>query len=94
MSSAFVLPGGIPQGAVLGGLVFMIKFNGALLRPQISRPIQYDSKSCTGKYVDDAYAAASIDMKATLVQDLSVRPKPLQFHQRTGHILPQPQNTL
>ena len=94
MSSEFVLPGGIPQGAVLGGLIFMIKFNGALLRPQIPRPIKYDSKSCTGKYVDDAYAAASIDMKATLVQDLSVRPKPLQFHQRTGHILPQPQNTL
>ena len=88
MSSEFVLPGGIPQGAVLGGLIFMIKFNGALLRPQIPRPIKYDSKSCTGKYVDDAYAAASIDMKATLVQDLSVRPKPLQFHQRTGHILP------
>ena len=30
-----ILPGGGPQGAFLGGLIFMIKYNGAFLRPPI-----------------------------------------------------------
>ena len=32
-SSLKYLPGGGPQGAFLGGLIFMIKYNGAFLRP-------------------------------------------------------------
>ena len=31
------LPAGGPQGSVLGFLIFIIKFNGALLRPRIPR---------------------------------------------------------
>ena len=29
------LPGGGPQGALLGGIIFIVKFNGAFLRPPI-----------------------------------------------------------
>ena len=38
-SSRKMLPGGGPQGAYLGGIVFIIKYNGAFLRPPIPRPI-------------------------------------------------------
>ena len=36
-SSRKLLPGGGPQGAFLGGLIFIIKYNGAFLRPVIPR---------------------------------------------------------
>ena len=36
-STQKMLPGGVPQGAYLGGLIFIIKYNGALLRPSIPR---------------------------------------------------------
>ena len=32
-SSPKMLPGGSPQGTLLGGLMFILKFNGALMRP-------------------------------------------------------------
>ena len=47
-SSRRLLPGSTPQGALLGILLFIIKFNGALLRPVIPRP-----SSLTLNYIDD-----------------------------------------
>ena len=38
-SSRTDLPAGIPQGAYMGGLIFIIKYNGAFLRPSIPRLI-------------------------------------------------------
>ena len=38
-STQKMLPGGGPQGAYMGGIIFMIKYNGAFLRPPIPRPI-------------------------------------------------------
>ena len=38
-SSQKPLPGGGPQGAYLGGLIFIIKYNGAFLRPPVPRLI-------------------------------------------------------
>ena len=53
-SSSQPLPTGIPQGAYLGGLIFIIKFNGAFLRPEIPRnSILAESKSEKLKYIDD-----------------------------------------
>ena len=58
-SSLKMLPAGGPQGAYLGGIVFIIKYNGAFLRPPISRhihPMQgpvTKSKSEKVKFVDD-----------------------------------------
>ena len=92
MSTQRELPGGCPQGAFLGGILFMIKFNGAFLRPPVHRPLT--SKSQTVKFVDDGAIATSIDMKATLIPDSTVRPFPLKFNERTGHILPDNENLL
>ena len=33
------LPGGFSAGTYLGGLLFIIKFNGACLRPPVPRPL-------------------------------------------------------
>ena len=95
-SSEKMLPGGGPQGAYLGGLIFIIKYNGAFLRPPIPRQIQgpvCQSKAETVKFVDDGTIAVSIDLKKCLVTDPVIRPHPRNYHERTGHILP-PENNL
>ena len=66
-SSQKMLPGGGPQGAYLGGLIFIIKFNGAFLRPPVPRQIQgpvSKSRSEKVKFVDDGTVAVSVDLKA------------------------------
>ena len=66
-----LLPGGGPQGAHLGGLIFIVKFNGAFLRPPVPRnvfgPIN-TSKAIAVKFVDDGSVAASVNLnlKTTL----------------------------
>ena len=94
-SSQKMLPAGTLQGAILGGLICIIKFNGALLRPSIPRPITgpiTTSKSIAVKYVDDGTVAVSVDLKSCLAPAPEL-PCPLTFSQRTGHYLP-PQNNL
>ena len=91
------LPGGGPQGAFLGGLIFMIKFNGAFLRPPIPRHLSgpvMKSKAQAVKYVDDGAVAVSIDLKQCLVEDPVIRQKPVNFHERTFHVLPPSNNLL
>ena len=96
-SSAKELPGGGPQGAFLGGLIFIIKYNGAFLRPPIppliSGPVT-KSKAEKVKYVDDGSVAVSINLKKCLIDDPETRPKPLNFHERTQQILPATNNLL
>ena len=92
-----MLPGGGPQGAYLGGLIFIIKYNGAFLRPPIPRQIQgpvVKAKSEKVKFVDDGTVAVSVDLKASLVPDPVDRARPRNFHERTGHILPAENNLL
>ena len=90
------LPGGGPQGAFLGGLIFIIKYNGAFLRPPIPPlmpgPVS-ESKAEKVKYIDDGTVAVSINLKKCLTNDPVSRPRPLNFHERTEHILP-PENNL
>ena len=96
-SSRKLLPGGGPQGAYLGGLIFIIKYNGAFLRPPIPRqtlgPL-VKSKAVKVKFVDDGTVAVSINLKDCIVPDPSTRPRPLNFHVRTGQILPELNNML
>ena len=88
-SSPQQLPAGTPQGAYLGGLIFIIKFNGALLRPAIPRnSLLTHSRSEQVKFIDDGSVAVSIDLQRCLIPDSSCRPLPENFHERTGHILP------
>ena len=93
-SSPRSLPGSTPQGALLGGLIFIVKYNGASLRPAIPRLIISKQESISVKYVDDHSCAVRINLKNSLVNDLETRPKPLNFHERTGHVLPMLSNQL
>ena len=91
------LPGGGPQGAYLGGIIFIIKYNGAFLRPPIPRPIigpMSKSKAEKVKFVDDGTVAVSLDLKACLIKDPVERPRPFNKHERTQHILPSENNLL
>ena len=88
-SSRKSLPGGGPQGAYLGGIIFIVKYNGAFLRPPVPRPIRGPikmSKAETVKFIDVGTVAVSIDMKQCLILDPEERTKPLNYFERTGHI--------
>ena len=66
------LPGGGPQGALLGGIIFIVKFNGAFLRPPIPSHIKgpiSKSRSEKVKFVDDGTVAVSINLKQCLIPD-------------------------
>ena len=85
-SSPRPLPGGFGAGTFLGGLMFIIKFNGACLRPPIPRPVS-GNKSIQLKYIDDSTQAASINLKKSLIADPKDRPRPLQYQERHHTIL-------
>ena len=94
-SSLHNLPAGSPQGAFLGGLIFMIKFNGAMLRPSIPRPLPLQNvQSLSVKFVDDGTFAAAVNLRSHLRPDHQSRPHPRTFHERTGHFLPSELNLL
>ena len=80
------LPGGFGQGVWLGGILFIVKFNGACLRPAIPRPITGNT-ALKVKYIDDATQAASVNMKKSLMVDATERPRPLKYSERTGMII-------
>ena len=88
-SSQRFLPGSTPQGAFLGILLFIIIFDGALLRPFIPR-----MHSLSLKYVDDLSLLIAINLKASLkpIQENAV--KPLIYDQRTKHFLPRCNNAM
>ena len=96
-SSRKMLPGGGPQGAYMGGLIFIIKYNGAFLRPPIPRNLPglaSKSKAEKVKFVDDGTVAVSINLKQCLVPDPIQRQRPLNYHERTHQILPARNNLL
>ena len=102
VSSPRSLPGSAPQGVFLGCFFFMVKFNGALVRPSIPRPfpkptplIMSKQTSCTVKYIDDASQTRSIKLRQALDPiDISDRPKPLEFFEHTGYTLKSNTNEL
>ena len=95
VSASRSLPAGSPEGSFLGGLIFIINFNGAFLRPPVPRPISFgDSQSENVKYIDDGSVAVGINLKTHLVDDPNPRPRPVSFQERTGHYLPHDRNLL
>ena len=88
-STRRLLPGSTPQGAFLGILLFIIIFNGALLRPAIPR-----LHSLNLKYVDDLSMLEAVNLKNLLVQDPVVRNKPLTHDERTSQALPVDKNVM
>lgn len=96
-SSLKMLPGGGPQGAYLGGLIFIINYNGAFLRPPIPRGMKgpvLKLESEKVKFVDDGTVAVTVNLKTCLVPDPVDRPRPRNYHERTGHVLPEENNLL
>ena len=101
-STQRILPGSTPQGAFLGIFLFIIKYNGAALRPSVPRIMYCKSKlsKCRDEhcpkhpkethvvYVDDLAEAEAIDLKLQLIPDPVQRPKRLTYHERTSHIFP------
>ena len=89
------LPGGSPQGTFLGVICFIVKFNSALLRPPIVRNnLLNQSKAVKAKYVDDSSIAVSVPLDDLLERDPEKRVKPLNFSERTEHVLPKTNNLL
>ena len=94
-SSRKRLPGGTAQGAYLGGLIFIIKFNGAFLRPSIPRNnLLHDASTESLKYIDDGTVAATINLTTYLIPDPILRQRPLSFRERCQLVLPAENNPL
>ena len=97
VSSRKRLPGGGPQGCALGGIVFIVKFNGALLRPRIPSNLltsQHRPDSITAKYFDDATEAVEIDLRSCLTPDPFEKEKTLTFHEHCQLVIPKEKNKL
>ena len=89
------LPGGSPQGALLGVIIFLLQINKAGMS---SYPGPYSDSfflrnkrkpihSARVKFVDDLTVAQSINLKDNLVNDDNPV-RPVTYDSRTEHILP------
>ena len=92
-SSKRPLPGGFGAGTFMGGLLFVIKFNGACLRPSIPRPFT-GNKTLQLKYVDDSSKVATVNLKRSLERDPFERPRPWNFHERNQTVIRDEENLL
>ena len=90
-TSPRAMPSGAPQGCLLAVIFFIVKFNSALMRPRIERPILSERKA---KYMDDTSVAVSINLTTALVIDSEQRARPLKYCERTNQILPKENNPL
>jgi hypothetical protein len=92
-SSTRSLPGGFGAGNWLGGLLFMVKFNGVCLRPHIPQPLT-GNQGNQFKFVDDATQIVSVNLKKSLVAEPRSRPRPMNYHERTKMVLAEEENIL
>ena len=97
-SSVKEMPGGGPQGTILGMFLFLVLINDAgfknereSLGEKITRAYNKRKELDTRhwKYVDDLTVAEAINLKASLTNDEEeVLELPLTYHNRTQEILP------
>ena len=92
------LPGGAPQGTLLGVLAFILQMTG--IRPVPPIPLseiitapRVKQQNTSAKYIDDQTTASVIKLKKLLKpQDIPIRPVP--YHSRTELYLPDNVNPL
>ena len=96
------LPGGGPQGTKLGLFLFIILINKAGFKPNqicqkigqvLTKPRRVKISQTQEKYIDDMTQCVSIDLKKVTIPDPTPI-HPIQFHERTGHILPTEENPI
>ena len=94
-STLLQLPGGGPQGTILGLLLFLILINEAGLRTAQSRIGEMATSSHRHreimnerhwKFVDDMTIAKALDLKRDLEHKIDL-PRPLNYRDRTSHVL-------
>ena len=92
------VPGGAPQGTILGVLIFIFQMNKLNTVPSIPRsqfltPPGVKQQMTSSKFMDDNITVVAVDLKNTLRVDNTIL-KPPVFHSRTGHSLPNENNPL
>ena len=97
-STSKEMPGGGPQGTILGMFLFLILINSAgfadckkEIGKKITKAINKRDEMAPKhwKYVDDLTLAEALDLKVKLVNDPEkVWSEPLNYHNRTKQILP------
>ena len=89
-SSQREMPGGAPQGTVLGVLAFIFQMNEAGVLPstpnsQVITQMGTKLQNTACKFIDDLSALAAIKLRLN-IQKSSSLDRPLKYHGRTGHV--------
>ena len=96
LSDAHPLPGGGPQGALLGLFLFIVLINDTGFEGQLNNAGEIitskkrikEVNTIHLKYVDDLTLAEKVDMKTQVTEvPMEQRPQPDPFRARTGHKL-------